>query len=261
MAEHREAYLGRDARFDALYGSPEALMATAGDVLEHMEEVGVDVSVCFGFAFRDRGLCRFVNDYIVEAVGVSHGRLAGLAAIWPEDGAARKELERCLDAGLHGCGELAPDPLDSWERGPLAPLAEILRERGLPLVVHASEPVGHQYPGKGRFTPEACLALATAYPGLPLILSHMGGGLFVYESMPEVREALADVYYDTAAVPYLYDPAVYDALVATAGAGKLIFGSDYPLLSPLRYLEGLERLAPDHRVAAREQNARRIFKL
>ena len=48
------------------------------------------------------------------------------------------------------------------------------------------------------------LALAQAYPGLTIVFAHLGGGLFLYETMPEVRNVLAGVYYDTAAVPYLY---------------------------------------------------------
>jgi predicted TIM-barrel fold metal-dependent hydrolase len=136
-----------------------------------------------------------------------------------------------------------------------------LRERGLPLLVHASEPVGHQYAGKGCFTPQVCMALAQAYPGLSIVFSHLGGGLFVYELMPEVRASLVDVFYDTAAVPYLYDSGVYELAVAAAGPHKLIFGSDYPLLPVTRCLQGLERLASQHRAAVCSGNARRVFGL
>lgn len=257
----REAFLDRDARFKALYSSPDARMATAEEVVGHMDETGVGVSIIFGFAFKEPGLCRLVNDYVIEAVRSRPDRLAGLACVAQGDPGAGAELERCLDAGLRGCGELAPDPADPELLTALAPVAGRLRERGLPLVIHASEPVGHHYPGKGRFFPELCLRLAESYPGLTLVLSHMGGGLFLYEMMPEVREALADVYYDTAAVPYLYEPRIYEVAVACAGAHKLIFGSDFPLLSPARCLGGLECLAPDQRAAAEGGNARRVFKL
>ena len=261
MVGEREALLDRDARFEALYSSPDARMASADEVVGHMDETGVGVSVVFGFAFKDLGLCRLANDYVIEAVRSHPDRLAGLACVAQGDPGAGAELERCLDAGLSGCGELAPDPAGPELLSALAPLAVRLRERGLPLVIHASEPVGHDYPGKGRFFPELCLRLAEAFPRLKLVLSHMGGGLFLYEMMPEVREALADVYYDTAAVPYLYQPRIYEVVVACVGPDKLIFGSDFPLLSPARYLGGLECLAPDQRAAAEGGNARRVFQL
>ncbi len=261
MVGDRKAFLNRDARFEALYRSPVARMATAEEVVAHMDEVGVGVSIVFGFAFRDPGLCRLVNDYVIEAVRSRPDRLAGLACVAQGDPGSGAELERCLNAGLSGCGELAPDPADADLLADLAPVAGCLRERGLPLVIHASEPVGHEYPGKGRFSPELCLALAKAYPGLKLVFSHMGGGLFLYELMPEVREVLADVYYDTAAVPYLYQPRVYEVAVACAGSDKLIFGSDFPLLSPARYLAGFECLTPHQRAAAEGDNARKVFAL
>jgi predicted TIM-barrel fold metal-dependent hydrolase len=291
IIREREAYLGRDAWFGTLYGSPEARMVGADEVVAHMDATGVEVSVVFGFAFGDQGLCRMVNDYVIEAVGRHPGRLAGLACVSPGAPGAVAELERCLDAGLRGCGELMPDgqgfggsPVAASGAGGdpgggaggtararggssapapdgFAAIARCLEERDLPLLIHANEPVGHHYPGKGRFTPEACFALAEAHPALTIVFAHMGGGLFLYELMPEVRRALARVYYDTSAVPYLYGPDVYAVAVLCAGEGKLIFGSDYPLLSPGRYLEGFGGLAPGARAATLGNTARKVFKL
>jgi len=266
----RDGYRRRDGWFDRLYESPEARMATADDVVAQMEGAGVCFSLIFGFAFKDQGLCRMVNDYVLDSVKAHPGRLAGLACVSPEYPGAAAELERCLDAGLRGCGELGPDGQgfgEAWTgaRGPvrdgISAIAGCLRERDLPLLVHSNEPVGHHYPGKGNFTPEACLALAQAHPGLKIVFAHLGGGLFLYELMPEVRRTLADVYYDTSAVPYLYGPQVYAAAVASAGYGKLIFGSDYPLLPPGRYLEGLESLPLPARAAVQAGNARKVFRI
>jgi predicted TIM-barrel fold metal-dependent hydrolase len=106
-----------------------------------------------------------------------------------------------------------------------------------------------------------CLALAEAYPGLKIVFAHLGGGLFLFETMPEVRKALANVCYDTAAVPYLYGADVYGAAVSSAGPEKFIFGSDYPLLSAGRYRESLDRLEPSVRRAIEGDNARRVFGL
>jgi predicted TIM-barrel fold metal-dependent hydrolase len=69
------------------------------------------------------------------------------------------------------------------------------------------------------------------------------------------------VFYDTAAVPYLYGEEIYEAAVSTIGPRKLLFGSDYPLLSAHRYRPGLERLAPEVRTAVEDGNAREVFGL
>jgi predicted TIM-barrel fold metal-dependent hydrolase len=261
IIRRREACLASDARFGALYGSSAAKMATVEEVLAQMDECGTELSIIFGFAFKDLGLCREVNEYILGAVRDNPGRLAGLACVPPGDAGALGELQRCLDSGMRGCGELAPASAGHQELSALSAIAGCLRERGLPLVIHASEPVGHDYPGKGSFTPQACVSLAQTYPGLDLVLSHLGGGLFLYELMPEVRTALAHVFYDTAAIPYLYSPSVYQVAIMAAGPEKLIFGSDYPLLHPTRCAQGLELLSHEHQEAVRSGNARRVFRL
>ncbi len=140
-------------------------------------------------------------------------------------------------------------------------VAACLSERGLPLLVHSNEPVGHSYAGKGGFTPEGCLSLAAAYPDLTVVCAHMGGGLFLYELMPEVRRTLSRVYYDTSAVPYLYRPDVYAVAVSCAGADKLLFGSDYPLLPAGRYRDGLATLDDRARAAVSGENARGVYRL
>ena len=53
--------------------------------------------------------------------------------------------------------------------------------------------------------------------------------------MPEVKKTLANVYFDSAASPFLYSPRIYTQAIETVGSEKLLFGSDYPLLSPQGY--------------------------
>ena len=53
----------------------------------------------------------------------------------------------------------------------------------------------------------------------------------------EVAESLKNVYFDTAASPYLYDTRIYTFAVQLAGSEKILFGSDYPLLPPSRYMD------------------------
>ena len=62
--------------------------------------------------------------------------------------------------------------------------------------------------------------------------------MFVYALLKkEAREVLSQVAYDTAASPFLYDPAIYAVAVKIVGAQRILFGSDYPLIRPERYFE------------------------
>jgi len=57
--------------------------------------------------------------------------------------------------------------------------------------------------------------------------------------MKEMRETLKNVYYDNAASIFLYSPAVYRVAEELGIADKLLFGSDFPLVSPARYDKGI----------------------
>jgi predicted TIM-barrel fold metal-dependent hydrolase len=58
--------------------------------------------------------------------------------------------------------------------------------------------------------------------------------------MPEVATAMANVYYDTAASPFLYSKKIYAVVREMVGVEKILFGTDFPLISPQRYFYELE---------------------
>ena len=245
----REAYAGRDAWFGRLYASPRARMATAEELVAAMDEAGVDVAVTFGFGWADPGLCRLTNDYTAEAVRAYPGRLVGLACVNPAAPGPEAEVARAASAGLRGVGELMPDGqgFSLADVDTLAPVMEAAQGLGWPVLAHASEPVGHSYAGKGSPSLAAAVELASRFPETTLILAHWGGGLPFYELMPEVRAALRRVYYDTAASPYLYDDAIFP-LAASLVDDRILFGSDYPLLDPGRFLRRVRAAGLSERV-------------
>jgi len=145
----------------------------------------------------------------------------------------------------------------------MQPLINRLARLDMVLSLHVSEPVGHDYPGKGSNTPGIVYRFIAASRELKVMLAHLGGGLPFYELMPEVREALSNAWYDTAAGPFLYRSEVYKAVAAMSGAQRILFGSDWPLLSPRRVIDhireaGLGQAEVD---AVLGGNARRLFNL
>ena len=142
------------------------------------------------------------------------------------------EIERCAKEGIKGVGEIRPDMqlFDPRDEEVMAPFINAVMKHKLMLLSHASEPVGHIYPGKGAVTPEVLYPFITSYPELTIILAHWGGGLPFYALMPEVSKAIKNVFFDTAASPLLYRPQIYEQAAQLVGANRILFGSDYPLL-------------------------------
>ncbi len=241
----RDKISEREEYFRVLSGSKVHKWATAEELLDSMSEDGVDESWVFGFPFRDMGLCRLCNDYVLDAASRSNGRLKPLAVVSPLASGAEAEILRCAELGVIGVGELSPsgqsfnvdDIRETWR------LAGACHENNLFILLHSAEPVGHQYPGKGSIGPRELYQFVSNHPELTVVLAHMGGGLFIYEHMPEVRRALRNVLYDTAAIPFLYEPSILSAAVASGIGEKLLYGSDYPILSYSRYKKMFEKIA------------------
>ena len=264
LREQRDRYLKRDATFGELYANPRAKMATAEELLQAMDEDDIDTSVVMGVGWTDHGLAREANDYIIESVKKHPGRLVGFAGVSPAWGdQAVREAERCARAGLNGIGELHPDwqAYDLGDERTMAPLAEVAREHGMVVTTHSSEPVGHAYPGKGRTAPEVLWRFIKSFPELKVVCAHWGGGLPFYALMPEVREVLGNVYFDTAASPFLYAQEVFSVVARLVGADRILLGSDFPLMSPGRLLRQIDRslLSQDEKRAIKDANAARLL--
>ena len=245
VKENRLDYIYADGNFAAIYSDAKAKLATAEDIIAAMDKDRVDISVVLNYGWSTQALCTEINDYILESIARYPKRLVGFCSVVPSaDKAALKEVERCVKGGAKGIGELRLDDQmknSNWCEL-VSPLMELVIKNNLLLMTHASEPVGHQYPGKGTATPERLYTLITTFPELKLICAHWGGGLPFYALMPEVKAALKNVYFDTAISPFLYSPQVYGHVVQLVGAEKVLFGTDYPVISQRRFLKEINGL-------------------
>ena len=154
-----------------------------------------------------------------------------------------------------------PPASHSWKEL-FRPLARLAADWDVPLLLHTNEPVGHPYPGKERLPPWDLYELIQAFPKTKFILAHWGGGLWWYQLLKrEVREVLKNVYVDTAASPFLYRPEIYRYAIDILGVDKILFGSDYPLLTADRYQKELleARVEGEDLRAILGGNARRLL--
>ena len=243
IIDNIEQYRRLEPYFDLLCSSPANNNVTAAELIEHMNSVGIDKSVVFGFSFKNMDLCRKVNDYTIAMVNKYPDRLIGLAAVNPTHPKLTQELQRCRKADLKGIGELFPvgQEFEITQRDNLETLCNFCREYDWPIYVHLNEPIGHDYKGKTKDSITEGEILANNFPEITFVYAHFGGGLCFYELMPEVKKNLKNVYYDTAAAPFLYQKNIYQSLKAAGLLDKIILGSDYPLISPEVYLNRIDQ--------------------
>ncbi|MEW6034103.1 MAG: amidohydrolase family protein [Chloroflexota bacterium] len=245
LKERRSDYLGQDPCFDLLYSQPKAKLATAEELIASMDGAGVDVSVALNIGWVSHQLCVSTNDYILNSVARYPKRLVGFCTIQPGAGeAALRELERCVQGGARGVGELRPDiqRFDISDLGLMEILASTVKQHRLIVLTHSSEPVGHRYPGKGKVTPEVLERLVPVFQGTNVVCAHWGGGLPFYWLMPEVAQAFQNVFFDTAATRFLYSPSIYCRVAELVGPDRILMGSDYPLIAQNRQIQEIRSL-------------------
>src|SRR6266699_3290404 len=266
IRHHRQRYCDRDPWFHHLYSHPRSYIASAEDLIAEMDGSGVDISIAFSFGWTDPALIVETNTYIIEAMRRFPGRIYGMAVLLPTTGdQAIYKLERCAQAGMIGLGELMPhgQGYRLSDTALLAPVMEVVRAYQLLVLSHCSEPVGHIYRGKGNVSLEDIVTFLTAFPGIRFIAAHWGGGLPFYTLMPEIQRITANVWYDTAATVYLYRQSIFPLVANLVGADRILFASDYGLVSQRRIIDHIAQSGLDDNALRMilGENARRLLRL
>jgi len=147
------------------------------------------------------------------------------------------------------------------------PLYEVIAEAGLIALFHTGQTgIGAGMPGGGGIklkysNPMAVDDVAADFPELDIVLAH--------PSFPWQEEALSvathkpNVYIDLSGWAPKYFPEVLIRYINGPLKRKMLFGSDFPLLTPERWLSEFERLPikDEVRPLVLKENAARLLKL
>ena len=243
VRKDRGSFCRKDEGFASIYDHSKAKVIGVEDLIASMDESRVDRSVICGFPWSWPDLCSSQNDYLLESASRHPDRLvAFVSLLFSDPDWSEKELDRAVKKGAQGVGEIAfyREAMTSQDIHSMHAILTRMEKEGMPLLLHTNETIGHSYPGKGGTPLERFYEMILSFPDLPIILAHWGGGLPFYELMPEVAKAMRHVYYDTAASPFLYSKKIYAVAREIVGTEKILFGTDFPLISPRRYYKELE---------------------
>jgi predicted TIM-barrel fold metal-dependent hydrolase len=243
VKKNRESFCRQDKVFSSVYHNPKAKIIGAAELVDSMDEAGIDQSVICGFPWNESELCSLHNQYLFDSAARYPDRLIVFLLLrFSAPDWSAKELHRGIKNGAKGVGEIAfyDQEMTLQDIETMTLIFREMEQKKIPLLLHTNEPLGHSYPGKGRTPLEVFYRFALAFPSLKILLAHWGGGLPFYELMPEVAKAMRNVYYDTAASPFLYSKKIYGVVKEIVGVERIIFGSDFPLVRPQRYFQEME---------------------
>jgi len=147
------------------------------------------------------------------------------------------------------------------------PLYEAIAEAKLPALFHTGQTgVGAGTPGGGGIrlkysNPMLLDDVAADFPDMPIVLAH--------PSFPWQDEALSvathkpQVYIDLSGWSPKYFPAILVQYANTLLKDKILFGSDYPVMTPERWLADFDKLPikPEVRQLILKENAAKLLGL
>jgi uncharacterized protein len=240
VVKSREHYMD-DPGFKLLYSSKKAVLIDYSGIADYIEKSRMTGAVVLSFSWLEEKVCLQQNEYMSSISGYNGIYPFGMI---PLNGRrkVRDYVHDIRSSGLYGIGEIAfyNEGMTEANTKFLREVLESSVEFSLPVCLHVNEPIGHHYTGKYESSLKTVYELLKEVPDAVVVLSHWGGGLLFYELMPEVRGSLKNIYYDTAATPFLYRSDIYSIAEKITGADKIIFGSDYPLLGLDRYRKLIE---------------------
>jgi hypothetical protein len=188
------------------------------------------------------------NDQVLEAMRAFPGRIEGYVVLWPESPqavhaqTAARLAQGFVGVKLHNLNGIAyTDPA-------YAPALAMANERRLPVLCHTwgNDEETNQF---GR--------LAADYPDVSLILAHAGAANLDWYL--RLARDLEQVYLDPC---MSWAPrGLYETLVAQAGAGKVLWGSDAYFLNMAQQLGRVlgAEISDQDRQAILSGNARRLL--
>jgi len=207
--------------------------ATVDELLRDMDAAGVDRAVMLGWYWENQTTAELQNGWYIDWVRAYPDRLSGFAAVKPGDPRALEATRRALDSGLRGLGELLPQAQEfTFKDDAWASLMALAREYQVPTNLHVTDPLSITPGSCVKATPlEPYVELLRDFPDNTFIFAHWGGGIPFYELNRRLARHLRNVYYDTAASPLLYHPDVYRSVCNVIGPERILWGTDYPLLT------------------------------
>lgn len=215
------------------------------------------------------GLPRVPNDEVAELVAENDDVMIPFASIDPARGKTGvREARRLIEEyGVRGF-KFHPSMQGFFPNDRVAyPLYEVIAEHKLPALFHTGQTgIGAGMPGGAGIrlkysNPMHIDDVAADFPEMPIIMAH--------PSFPWQEEALAvathkpNVHIDLSGWSPKYFPPILVQYTNTLLKDKMLFGSDFPLITPDRWIADFDKLPikDDVRPKVLKDNAMRLLGL
>ncbi len=212
------------AATDRFYGTHALHNGTVASLKTEQETYGIDHFVVQSVATNPKQVVT-INRFISRAVENGKGNFTGLGSLHPDSSDIRGDIERIIEAGLHGV-KLHPDiqhfPMDDIR---CMPIYELCEEKHLPILMHTGDS-RYDYSNPNRLLP-----VVKHFSELVIVGAHLGGWS-VWDQLGDQLAGYEHLYFDCSSCFHWLQPEVVKQFIRLYGADHVLFGSDYPMWSP-----------------------------
>ena len=237
------------------YGEAPFGKGTIPDLIENGTKAGVDKFIVQSVA-TTKAQVRKINEFIAREVKSHADTLIGLGTMHPESDDIAGDLEHLKSLGLKGV-KLHPDiqgfKIDDYR---CLKIYELCERDGLPILMHTGD-YRYDFSNPNRLIP-----ILEIYTGLTVIGAHFGGWS-IWDDASKKLCSIPNLVVDCSSSMSYIKPELSAEIIKRYGADRVLFGTDYPLHSPVNEMNILLSLgfSDDDYIKIFSENAKRIYKL
>lgn len=243
------------ARTDKFYDTIAKCVGTPADLMEMNTKAGIDHSIVQSVATTPKQV-QSINEFIAATVNAAPDRLTGLGTLHPNSENLREDVEHLVALGLRGV-KLHPDiqnfKVDDYR---CLKIYELCEEFSLPLLMHTGD---KRYDNSN---PNRLIPILKIYDKLTLIGAHFGGWS-IWEEASHVLCDMPNLYVDcSSSMPWISDEKTVE-IIHRYGAERVLFGTDYPMWSPVKELDRFMTLplTDEEKRMILSENVRKVYEL
>ena len=237
------------------YGEAPFGEGTIDDLIENGKKAGIDKFIVQSVA-TTKAQVRKINEFIAGEVAKHPDTLIGLGTLHPESDDITGDFEHLKSLGLKGVKlhhDIQGFKLDDYR---CLKMYELCERDSIPVLLHTGD---HRYDFSN---PNRLMPILQIYTGLTVIGAHFGG----WSIWDEASRKLCDfpnLFVDCSSSMSYIKPELSAEIIRRYGTDRVLFGTDYPLHSPVNEINILLSLGftDDDYKKIFSENARRVYKL
>ena len=216
------------------YGEMPFGKGTISDLIDNGKKAGIDKFIVQSVA-TTKTQVRKINEFIASEVASHPDTLIGLGTMHPESDDIAADFEHLKSLGLKGV-KLHPDiqgfKIDDYR---CLKIYELCERDGLPILMHTGD-YRYDFSNPNRLIP-----ILKIYNGLTIVGAHFGGWSIWEEASNDLYD-IKNLYVDCSSSLSYIEPRISAEIIKRYGTDRVLFGTDYPLHSPVKEMEILTSL-------------------